>query len=153
MAIQFNGQIFDLTTENTLYQMGVDAFGVLRHLWYGEKTDCSMCYLFDYPDVGFSGNPYEAGKLRTYSMDTLPLEYATAGNGDYRIPAAAVVNSDGSSALDLRYVSHEIREGKYAIPGLPAVYADDAQAQTLEIHMKEMVSGLTVTLKYGVLEE
>ncbi len=153
MAIQLNGQIFDLTTAHTLYQIGVDAFSVVRHLWYGEKTDCSMEYLLDYPDVGFSGNPYEAGNLRTYSMDTLPLEYATLGNGDYRIPAAAVINSDGSSALDLRYESHEIREGKYAIPGLPAVYADDSQAQTLEIHMKDAVSSLAVTLKYGVLEE
>ena len=152
MAIKFEGNVFYLTTAHTLYQIGVDAFGVLCHLWYGEKTDCSMEYLLDYPDVGFSGNPYEAGNDRTYSMDTLPLEYAAAGNGDYRIPAAAVVDSNGSSALDLRYESYEISEGKYAIPGLPAVYADGAQAQTLEICMRDAVSGLRVILKYGVLE-
>lgn len=152
MAIKFEGNVFYLTTAHTLYQIGVDAFGVLCHLWYGEKTDCSMEYLLDYPDVGFSGNPYEAGNDRTYSMDTLPLEYAAAGNGDYRIPAAAVVDSNGSSALDLRYESYEIYEGKYAIPGLPAVYADGAQAQTLEICMRDAVSGLRVILKYGVLE-
>lgn len=152
MAIRVEGHVFHLTTDHTLYQMGVDAFGVLCHLWYGEKTDCSMKYLLDYPDVGFSGNPYEAGKLRTYSMDTLPLEYATEGNGDYRISAAAAVNSDGSSALDLRFESYEIHEGKYEIPSLPAVYADVSQAQTLEIHMRDAVSGLAVTLKYGVLE-
>lgn len=152
MAIKFEGNVFYLTTAHTLYQIGVDAFGVLCHLWYGEKTDCSMEYLLDYPDVGFSGNPYEAGNDRTYSMDTLPLEYAAAGNGDYRIPAAAVVGSNGSSALDLRYESYEISEGKYAIPELPAVYADGAQAQTLEIRMRDAVSGLRVILKYGVLE-
>lgn len=152
MAIKFEGNVFYLTTAHTLYQIGIDAFGVLCHLWYGEKTDCSMEYLLDYPDVGFSGNPYEAGNDRTYSMDTLPLEYAAAGNGDYRIPAAAVVDSNGSSALDLRYESYEISEGKYAIPGLPAVYADGAQAQTLEICMRDAVSGLRVILKYGVLE-
>lgn len=152
MAIQFNGQIFDLTTENTLYQIGVDAFGVVRHLWYGEKTNCSMCYLYDYPDVGFSGNPYAAGKLRTYSMDTLPLEYSTVGNGDYRIPAAAAVHADGSCVLDLRYESHVIYDGKYRIEGLPAVYADDSQAQTLEIRLRDAVSGLVTVLRYGVLE-
>lgn len=152
MAIQFHGHIFDLTTEHTLYQMGIDAFGTLYHLWYGEKTDCSMCYLYDYPDVGFSGNPYNAGKLRTYSMDTLPLEYAAVGNGDYRIAAAAAVHADGSCALDLRYKSHKIYDGKYAIPGLPAVYAEDDQAQTLEICLRDEVSGLTVILRYGVLE-
>lgn len=152
MAIRFEGHVFHLTTAHTLYQIGVDAFGVLYHLWYGEKTDCNMKYLYNYPDVGFSGNPYEAGKLRNYSMDTLPLEYATIGNGDYRIAAAAAVHADGSCALDLRYDYHEIREGKYTISGLPAVYAADSQAQTLEIHMKDAVSGLSVTLKYGVLE-
>ena len=74
MAIKFEGNLFQLTTAHTLYQMGIDAFGVLYHLWYGENTDCSMCYLYDYPDVGFSGNLYEAGKPPTYSMDTHPLE-------------------------------------------------------------------------------
>ena len=152
MAIQFEGHIFHLTTAHTLYQMGVDAFGILHHLWYGEKTDCSMCYLYDYPDVGFSGNPYDAGKLRTYSMDTLPLEYAAVGNGDYRVAAAAAVHADGSCALDLRYESYKIYDGKYAIPGLPAVYADDAQAQTLEICLRDAHSGLRVILRYGVLE-
>lgn len=152
MAIRFEGHLFQLTTAHTLYQMGIDAFGVLYHLWYGEKTDCSMCYLYHYPDVGFSGNPYEAGKLRTYSMDTLPLEYATLGNGDYRIPAAAAVHADGSCALDFRYESHKIYNGKYGIEGLPAVYADASQAQTLEIRMRDAVSGLVVVLRYGVLE-
>lgn len=152
MAIKFDGKIFDLTTEHTLYQMMVDEHGVLLHLWYGEKTDCSMCYLYDYPDVGFSGNPYDAGMLRTYSMDTLPLEYAVAGNGDYRIPAAAAVQADGSCGFDLRYESHVIYDGKYKIEGLPAVYADDSEAQTLEIRMRDVVSGLVVVLRYGVLE-
>lgn len=153
MAIKVENQKFYLTTEHTLYQMGDDALGVLYHLWYGEKTDCAMNYLLDYPDVGFSGNPDEAGKQRTYSMDTLPLEYAVTGNGDYRIAAATAVQEDGSMALDLRYEGYEIRQGKYAIPGLPEVHAREDQAQTLEIYMRDRVSGLSVTLKYGVLED
>lgn len=53
MAITVKDKIFNLETENTLYQMKVDRFGVLNHLWYGEKTDCCMDYLLDYPDAGF----------------------------------------------------------------------------------------------------
>ena len=60
MAITVKDKIFNLETKNTLYQMKVDRFGVLNHLWYGEKTDCCMDYLLDYPDAGFSGNIYEA---------------------------------------------------------------------------------------------
>ena len=123
MAITIDAEkrIFTLETDHTMYQMQADSYGVLRHLWYGAKTGCDMSYLQDYPDVGFSGNIYEAGNDRTYSLDTLPLEYAGAGVGDFRVPAIAAVHADGSNALDLRYYSHTVKPGKYAIEGLPAV--------------------------------
>ena len=134
MAIQIDAEkkIFTLETDHTMYQMQADAYGVLRHLWYGAKTGCDMSYLQDYPDVGFSGNIYAAGNDRTYSLDTLPLEYAGAGVGDFRVPAVAAVHADGSSALDLRYYSHTVKPGKYGIEGLPAVYAAEDEAETLE---------------------
>ena len=143
--------LFQLITDNTEYQMKADKYGVLKHLWYGEKTGCDMEYLQSYPDVGFSGNIYDAGNDRTYSLDTLPLEYACEGVGDYRITAAAAVHSDGSCALDLRYKSYSISKGKYSIKGLPAVYADDNEAETLEIVLQDKYSDIEVTLRYGVL--
>lgn len=142
--------LFQLITDNTEYQMKADKYGVLRHLWYGEKTGCDMEYLQSYSDVGFSGNIYDAGNDRTYSLDTLPLEYACEGVGDYRITAAAAVHSDGSCALDLRYKSYSISKGKYSIKGLPAVYADD-DAETLEIVLQDKYSDIEVTLRYGIL--
>lgn len=143
--------LFQLITDNTEYQMKADKYGVLKHLWYGEKTGCDMEYLQSYPDVGFSGNIYDAGNDRTYSLDTLPLEYACEGVGDYRITAAAAVHQDGSCALDLRYKGYRIIKGKYAINGLPAVYADENEAETLEIILKDKYSDIEVTLRYGVL--
>ena len=117
MAITVKDKIFNLETENTLYQMKVDRFGVLNHLWYGEKTDCCMDYLLDYPDAGFSGNIYEAENERTYSLNTLPQEYSTSGVGDFRISAISVTHEDGSNALDLRVREYQIKKGKYEIPG------------------------------------
>ena len=143
--------LFQLITDNTEYQMKADKYGVLKHLWYGEKTGCDMEYLQSYPDVGFSGNIYDAGNDRTYSLDTLPLEYACEGVGDYRVTAAAAVHSDGSCALDLRYKSYRISKGKYSIKGLPAVYADVSESETLEIVLKDKYSDIEVTLRYGVL--
>ena len=110
-----------------------------------------MEYLQSYPDVGFSGNIYDAGNDRTYSLDTLPLEYACDGVGDYRVTGAAAVHSDGSCALDLRYKSYRISKGKYSIKGLPAVYADGSESETLEIVLKDKYSDIEVTLRYGVL--
>ena len=143
--------LFQLITDNTEYQMKADKYGVLKHLWYGEKTGCDMEYLQSYPDVGFSGNIYDAGNDRTYSLDTLPLEYACDGVGDYRITGAAAVHPDGSCALDLRYKSYRISKGKYSIKGLPAVYADESESETLEIVLKDKYSDIEVTLRYGVL--
>ena len=153
MAITVKDKIFNLETENTLYQMKVDRFGVLNHLWYGEKTDCCMDYLLDYPDAGFSGNIYEAENERTYSLNTLPQEYSTSGVGDFRISAISVTHEDGSNALDLRVREYQIKKGKYEIPGLPAVYAKEDEAETLGITLKDTATEAEVILKYGVFEK
>lgn len=142
---------FTLQTKNTTYQMQVDRYGFLLHLYYGKKTDTCMDYLLTYYDRGFSGNPYDAGEDRTYSMDTLPQEFPCYGNGDFRSTAFAVENADGSMSCDLRYKSHKIFDGKYNLEGLPAVYASEQEAQTLEILMEDPVTGVKVVLLYGVL--
>ena len=144
-------RIFTLQTKNTTYQMQVDRYGFLLHLYYGKKTDTCMDYLLTYYDRGFSGNPYDAGEDRTYSMDTLPQEFPCYGSGDFRSTAFAVENADGSMSCDLRYKSHKIFDGKYNLEGLPAVYASEEEAQTLEILMEDPVTGVKVVLLYGVL--
>mgnify|MGYP002239616063 FL=1 len=140
-----------LQTKNTTYQMQVDRYGFLLHLYYGKKTDGCMDYLLTYYDRGFSGNPYDAGENRTYSMDALPQEFPCYGNGDFRSTAFAVENADGSMSCDLRYKSHTIFDGKYNLQGLPAVYASEEESQTLEILMEDPVTGVKVVLLYGVL--
>lgn len=153
MSILFDKKkrTFTLLTENTSYQMQVDAYNVLLHLYYGKKTAASMDYLLTYADRGFSGNPYDSGADRTYSLDALPLEFPTRGNGDYRSPSLVIKNSDGSYSCDLRYKNHEIVKGKYGLPGLPAVYAKEQDAETLKIQMEDSVTKVQVTLLYGVL--
>lgn len=154
MAIKFDSttKSFFLETKNTMYQMKVDPIGVLKHIWYGEKTFCDMEYLLNYGDIGFSGNPYDVQDDRTYSLDTIPLEYSCGGIGDFRISAIDIQHKNGSNALDLRYASHSIVKGKYSINGLPAVYNNDNSMETLEIVLKDTSSKVQVTLKYAILE-
>ena len=87
---------FTIHTKETTYQMKVDNYGFLLHLYYGKKVKGNMDYLLTYYDRGFSGNPYEAGRDRTYSMDALPQEFPSLGNGDYRGTAISVENPDGT---------------------------------------------------------
>ena len=154
MAIIFNPnkKIFTLQTAHTTYQMQVDRLGYLLHLYYGAKNTCDMDYVLTYADRGFSGNPYAAGMNRTYSLDTLPQEYPTLGTGDFRNIALDIKNEQGTESVELLYKSYEIRDGKYALKGLPAVWASDDEAQTLEIVLGDDIAGVEVHLLYGVLE-
>lgn len=153
MAIQYEEKEkrFTLHTRNSTYQMKADPHGRLLHLYYGDRMEGPADYLLSFRDRGFSGNPYDAGDDRTYSLDALPQEYPSYGTGDFRSPALAVQNGDGSISCDLRYRSHAVKPGKYALPGLPAMYGGEGgQAETLEICLEDQANGLWVTLLYGV---
>lgn len=148
-----NKRIFTLHTKNTTYQMQVDKYGYLLHLYYGAGITGSMDYMLTYADRGFSGNPDAAGNDRTYSLDILPQEYPTLGTGDYRNYALNIENSDGSQCCSLTFSHYEIKKGKYRLKGLPAVWAKEEEADTLAIVLKDAVSNIEVTLLYGVLAE
>ncbi|MEE1304112.1 MAG: alpha-galactosidase [Agathobacter sp.] len=154
MSISYNpnSKIFSLHTKDTTYQMMVDKYGYLLHLYYGAKNCGFMDYMLVYADRGFSGNPSVAGNDRTYSLDTLPQEYPTLGTGDFRSYALNIENSDGSQCCDLKFAHYEIKKGKYRLKGLPCVWAGETEADTLEIVLKDQVSNMEVTLLYGVLE-
>ena len=142
-----------LHTKNTTYQMQIDRYNFLLHLYYGKRAEGCMDYLLTFYDRGFSGNPYDAGSDKTYSMDSLPQEFPSLGTGDYRTPACIIKNTDRTYSSDFRYVRHSIRDGKYSLKGLPAVYADAAEAQTLEVVLEDRVSKVRAVLLYGVLPE
>ena len=151
IVIDQKEKLFTLHTAHTTYQMKADRLGTLLHLYYGRRTDDSdKSYILSYRDRGFSGNPYEVGKeIKTYSLDVLPQEYSCYGTGDYRISGLKVQNEDGSQAAALHYREYRMEKGKYAIPGLPAVYADEEEAQTLEVILEDVVSGASVVWRAG----
>lgn len=155
MALIYNSnkRIFTLHTKHSTYQMQVDSLGYLLHLYYGAKNNGSMEYVLTYADRGFSGNPYAAGADRTYSLDALPQEFPTLGTGDYRNIALNIKGDNGVEGVNLLYKRHEIRKGKYALNGLPAVWAKEEEAQTLEIVLADEAAQVEAHLLYGVLEE
>ena len=85
MSIHFkkDNKIIQINTENSMYQMQIDKYDRLIHLYYGKNTgDDDLDYLIQKYDRGFSPNPNEAGNDRTYSLDVLPQEYTGTDNGD-----------------------------------------------------------------------
>lgn len=155
MSIQINPAktLFTLHTAHTSYQMWADERGILHHLYYGPAIgDDDLRPTEFYSDCGFSPNP--AGvDVRDYSLDTMSQEYTGCGVGDFRISCLSVSNTDGSPTADLRFVEAKLLPGKYALPGLPASFDNGGECQTLQLTLKDALTGLTVTLLYGVYEE
>ena len=151
VTVRENGRLFTINTANTTYQMKADQYGVLLHLYYGRRTEGSMEYLLTYADRGYCANIYDAGEDRTYSLDFLPQEFPVSGTGDMRSPALILEYGNGTRECDLRFDSYRIYDGKYGLRGLPAVYADEEESQTLEIVLKDTAKLAEVTLLYGVI--
>ncbi len=157
MAIVNNKNLITLSSKNSSYQMLISPMGHVLHTYYGSRIADSddMSYSIAYVDRGNSGNPYDAGADRTYSLDTLPQEFSFQGGGDYRITCLEVQNSDGVFCADLRYKSHSISKGKYSIPNLPASYqdGDNDPCETLTITLSDTVLNIEVDLLYSIFEE
>ena len=157
MAVRFDEKknLFTLQTLESTYQMKVDDHGVLLHTYYGAPADeTDFSYLIGPEDRGFSGQPGDEKKDRTYSMDYYPLEYPVQGNGDFRVKALKAGFEGEVPALDLRFVSYELEKGKYSLPGLPVLFeAEAGEVETLKITLKDRLEEIYVTLFYGVFEK
>lgn len=152
MGIVCKNHVFALQTKSSTYQMKEEG-GFLFHNYYGPVIgDVDMSYLVCPMDRGFSGQPQEIVDRR-FSLDTRLLEYSAYGTGDYRDYCLHAVYEDGSHVTDLRFVSYEVKEGKYALEGLPAMYQGEEKAETLEITLKDEYKNLEVVLYYGVFED
>ena len=145
-------RLLTISTDNSTYQMKIDEYGYLLHLYYGARAEGDLSYLLTYCDrSGMCGCPHDVAD-RTYSLDVLPQEFPFQGSGDMRSPALLVRDAEGTFGCDLRYRRHEIRPGKYGLPGLPAVYAGEKDdAETLSVTLADERLGLEVELLYGVL--
>jgi len=152
IVLDKKNQVFTLHTRHTTYQMKADKYGVLLHTYYGPRLEGEdLSRLIRYADRGFCPNLAEAGHRRDYSLDTLPQEYSTSGVGDFRLPSIQLEREDGDSAADLRFTGCQVREGKYALEGLPAFHGEGGQ--TLAVTLEDKGSGVEVELLYGVFED
>jgi len=151
-------RLFHLQAGSTSYILHVYKSGHLTHLYWGERVrEMQPDRIIRTTDRAFSGNPRPNPNSnphdRTHSLDTLPMEFPSYGNTDFRQPAYQVQLANGSTVTDLIYVSHTITQGKPALNGLPSTYTEDeSEAQTLEIVLEDRVSGLRVILSYTAFE-
>jgi alpha-galactosidase len=120
--------------------------GYLGQLYFGPALDPDKSYRHLYRGE-FKGFSNSGG-------DFVRLEYPTRGNGDFRAPALVVEQADGSTVLDPVYKGHRIYSGKEPIPGLPSTYVEDpSEADTIEVSLRDSVSGAEITLYYTIFRD
>ena len=147
-------KVFHLHNAQISYLLSVEEGGTLCHLYFG-KSIKSYHGELRYPrlDRGFSGNL--PGSLdRTFSRDSLPQEYSSAGEMDFRTPATIVRQSNGSNAVFLIYEGYQIIPGKPELKGLPHSWVKDKhEAETLIITLKDKFSELRFDLFYTIYQD
>lgn len=144
---------FALLTRETAYHMQLGPLGHLLHLYYGRRTEGSFARLYPPRDCGFSPNPEGLTEGRGWSLDTQPQEYSGSNCGDFRLRSIELETGRGVRGADLRYARHRIEGGKYAIPGLPAAFDGEGEAETLSVTLADPAAGLEVELRYGVFPQ
>ncbi|WP_336078616.1 alpha-galactosidase [Paenibacillus sp. 203] len=142
--------LFHLQGSNTSYVMQVIRDGYLAHLYWGKKIqNYRGSNKIIFMDRGFSPNP--DGSDRAFSLDTIPQEYPSFGNSDFRIPAYQLQLENGSTVTDFRYKEHRVYQGKPKLKGLPSTYAEDAgEVETLEIVLEDPLINVKVVLSYSL---
>lgn len=144
-------RVFHLHNDQISYLLAVEEGKTLAHLYFG-KAIKNYHGQMRYPrvDRGFSGNL--PGSLdRTFSRDSLPKEYSSAGEMDYHTPAAVIRQSDGSNALFLTYEGYKIVDGKPDLEGLPHSFVESKdEAQTLIITLIDEKSQVKFELSYTI---
>lgn len=144
-------KMFKLDAKDTSYVFGVIDEGFLVHGYFGKKIeDGDLTYL-----LRLEENPWvpktNMRDMGTF-MDMTAFEYPCHGRGDYREPCLMVMDDEGMTTTDLRYVSHRTYKGKPALEGLPATFANENEAETLEVTCIDKHTGLEAVLVYTVFE-
>ena len=155
MAIVYDAssKTFNLSTSKTSYVLKVLDSNHVAHVYWGKKIKAkNLDYVLRSKNWGsFLTN---TDNIDDFMLEMTPQEYPGYGSTDLRTPAVELQFSDGTSATDFRYESHNIYAGKNKLNNLPATYVEDEnEAMTLELTLVDYLKNVKLILSYSVFEE
>ena len=154
MAIVYDAssKTFNLSTSKTSYVLKVLGSNHVAHVYWGKKIKAkNLDYVLRSKNWGsFLTN---TDNIDDFMLEMTPQEYPGYGSTDLRTPAVELQFSDGTSATDFRYESHNIYAGKNKLNNLPATYVEDEnEAMTLELTLVDSLKNVKLILSYSVFE-
>ncbi len=143
---------FHLYNDKISYVIAVAPSGELTNLYFGKRIHDREDFSYVIFRMGMPNIAVDAG-TESYSMELNRQEYPSFGTTDFGASAFEVEMPNGSRVSSFAYKSHSIFTGKRAITGLPATYAGEDEAQTLEIELIDELAGMTLILSYTIFEK
>jgi len=145
---------FHLYNDRISYVIGVSPNGEMVNLYVGKRIHDreDMSYVLNFTGMGLPNGAVDP-ETESYSMDLNRQEYPSFGTTDFRTQAFEVEMSNGSRISSYKYRSHDIFAGKKGLNGLPATYAGDDEAMTLEITLEDEVAEATLVLSYTIFDK
>lgn len=142
--IQFNESkmLFHLQGPTYSYLLGVKNGVLMQYYWGGRLPNDAVEGLIENRGCGAS---FDTPHSRQ------PVVVPTQEKGYMGQRAINVRNPEGDDVLSLRYQGYRILPGKKPLCGLPASYVENEnEADTLEIDLKDELTGVAVTLSFTV---
>lgn len=143
---------FHLYNDKISYIIGVTLVGELGNIYFGRR-------IHDKEDMSYVVNRMGLANVavdpdtESYSRELNRQEYPSFGTTDFGTQAYEIECENGSRVSSFVYKDHEIFKGKKGLSGLPATYADESEAMTLEVHLKDDLAGMCLTLSYTIFDK
>lgn len=146
---------FHLVTDGTSYIIRVLESGHIANLYYGSKIQekSSFDSLYQSFSLWTGSSTSYSPDTKHFNLDSTCLEIAGYGKGDYREPSVEMIFADGTRICDFLYKSHRTYIGENSLDGLPNVFKNNDNVETLEIILDDKVTGVSLILSYTVYSE
>ncbi|MBQ0167025.1 MAG: alpha-galactosidase [Treponema sp.] len=142
---------FHLFNDRISYIFGISPSGELAGIYFGKRIHDREDMSYIQIRVGMPNVAVDPA-TESYSMEINRQEYPSFGTTDFGTQAFEIETLNGSRVSSFVYKSHKISKGKEALHGLPATYADEKEAMTLEVELVDSVAEMTLILSYTIFD-
>ena len=142
---------FHLYNDRISYIIAVAPSGEMTNLYFGKRIHDREDFSYVVFRMGMPNIAVDAD-TETYSMELNRQEYPSFGTTDFGTSAFEIESENGSRVSSFVYKNHNIFSGKRAISGLPATYAAENEAMTLELEMEDEQTQMKLLLSYTIFE-
>jgi len=143
--------VFRLQTSDTEYIFRITKHNHLEHVYYGAKVTIPDIEALAPKRTSQAGSAVAYDREDPlYCLDTMCLEWAGIGKGDYRFSPAEIKMPDGGFVTDFVYESHVIKDGYIPMKELPCARAAEDECASLTVQLRDKTCNVALLLIYTV---